>query len=43
MVTHDARYAQHADRIVHLFDGVIVEDEETERQAVTKHEKASGN
>jgi len=20
MVTHDARYAQHADRIVHLFD-----------------------
>ena len=27
MVTHDARYAQHADRIVHLFDGVIVEEE----------------
>jgi putative ABC transport system ATP-binding protein len=26
MVTHDARYAQHADRIVHLFDGVIVSE-----------------
>lgn len=29
MVTHDARYAQHANRIVHLFDGVIVEEEVT--------------
>ena len=27
MVTHDARYAQHADRIVHLFDGLIIEEE----------------
>src|SRR5690242_4711335 len=27
MVTHDPRYAQHADRIVHLFDGQIVEEE----------------
>ncbi len=27
MVTHDARYAQHADRIVHLFDGLIVDEE----------------
>jgi putative ABC transport system ATP-binding protein len=27
MVTHDRRYAQHADRIVHLFDGLIVEEE----------------
>ena len=26
MVTHDQRYAQHADRIVHLFDGHIVEE-----------------
>jgi putative ABC transport system ATP-binding protein len=23
MVTHDARYAQHADREVHLFDGRV--------------------
>lgn len=27
MVTHDSRYAHHADRIVHLFDGQIVEVE----------------
>jgi len=27
MVTHDPRYAQHADRVVHLFDGLIVEEE----------------
>jgi len=26
MVTHDPRYAQHADRIIHLFDGLIVEE-----------------
>jgi ABC-type lipoprotein export system ATPase subunit len=26
MVTHDPRYAQQADRIVHLFDGLIVEE-----------------
>ncbi|MGZ8710693.1 MAG: ABC transporter ATP-binding protein [Thermoanaerobaculia bacterium] len=27
MVTHDPRYAKHADRSVHLFDGRIVEEE----------------
>ena len=32
MVTHDARYAQHADRAVHLFDGRVVE-ERSEAQA----------
>lgn len=26
MVTHDARYARHADRSVHLFDGQVVEE-----------------
>jgi putative ABC transport system ATP-binding protein len=26
MVTHDARYAEHADRSVHLFDGRVIED-----------------
>ncbi|PYL64791.1 MAG: ABC transporter ATP-binding protein, partial [Verrucomicrobia bacterium] len=26
MVTHDERFAQHADRTVHLFDGHIVEE-----------------
>jgi len=28
MVTHDPCYAQHSDRIVHLFDGQIVEEEQ---------------
>jgi putative ABC transport system ATP-binding protein len=27
MVTHDPRYAQHADRTIHLFDGRVVEEE----------------
>ena len=27
MVTHDERYAHHAERTIHLFDGRIVEDE----------------
>jgi putative ABC transport system ATP-binding protein len=27
MVTHDPRYAKHADRTIHLFDGRVVEDE----------------
>jgi putative ABC transport system ATP-binding protein len=27
MVTHDPRYAEHADRSVHLFDGRVVKDE----------------
>src|SRR6478735_7937213 len=26
MVTHDQRFAQHADRTIHLFDGRVVED-----------------
>lgn len=29
MVTHDPRYARHAQRTVHLFDGRIVDDEKT--------------
>ncbi|MDP3909409.1 MAG: ABC transporter ATP-binding protein [Gemmatimonadales bacterium] len=27
MVTHDPRYAEHADRAIHLFDGQVVRDE----------------
>src|SRR5207244_4002432 len=30
MVTHDARYAGHADRAVHLFDGALVDREMAE-------------
>jgi putative ABC transport system ATP-binding protein len=26
MVTHDTRFARHADRTIHLFDGGIVEE-----------------
>jgi putative ABC transport system ATP-binding protein len=33
MVTHDNRYAAHADRTVHLFDGRVVEDSSIEAQA----------
>ena len=32
MVTHDQRYAQHADRIVHLFDGLMVDEKEEASQ-----------
>lgn len=32
MVTHDPRYARHADRIIHLFDGRIVEEEDIEKE-----------
>src|SRR5215213_5820592 len=34
MVTHDPRYAKHADRTVHLFDGRVVEEE---RMPVEEH------
>jgi len=35
MVTHDNRYAKHADRTVHLFDGRVVEDSSVEAQATS--------
>ena len=28
MVTHDPRYARHADRSIHLFDGRVVEEQD---------------
>jgi len=34
MVTHDTRFARHADRTVHLFDGQIVDEEGREGSAV---------
>jgi putative ABC transport system ATP-binding protein len=27
MVTHDPRYARHAERTIHLFDGRVVEEQ----------------
>ena len=35
MVTHDGRFAKHADRTVHLFDGKVVEETESVRAAET--------
>ena len=33
MVTHDPRYAAYSDRIIHLFDGRIVEESAEDQQA----------
>jgi len=35
MVTHDARFAKHAERTIHLFDGKVVEETEAAKQAET--------
>lgn len=35
MVTHDPRYARHAERTVHLFDGQIVDEPHVEADTVT--------
>ena len=42
MVTHDPRYAAHADRTIHLFDGRVVEDEsgETAKEHESKLEES---
>jgi len=37
MVTHDPRYAEHADRAIHLFDGQIVRDESSHDAEELKH------
>jgi putative ABC transport system ATP-binding protein len=43
MVTHDPRYARHAGRAVHMFDGRIVEEEEAaRREQETTELKQSG-
>jgi ABC-type siderophore export system fused ATPase/permease subunit len=39
MVTHDPRFAQNADRIVHLFDGAIVEEEAGANRRETQEAK----
>jgi putative ABC transport system ATP-binding protein len=35
MVTHDPRYAQYADRSIHLFDGRVVEETAEATSAAT--------
>jgi len=37
MVTHDLRYAAHADRSVHLFDGRVIEEGESRERAFAMH------
>ncbi|HSB11411.1 MAG TPA: ABC transporter ATP-binding protein [Blastocatellia bacterium] len=37
MVTHDQRYAAHADRSVHLFDGRVVDETESKEKALAMH------
>ncbi len=41
MVTHDQRFARHADRTVHLFDGRIVSEEEAAREAQAAQDPAA--
>jgi putative ABC transport system ATP-binding protein len=33
-VTHDPRFAKHAERTIHLFDGKVVEETEAAREVV---------
>jgi putative ABC transport system ATP-binding protein len=43
MVTHDPRFAQHAERTILLFDGRVVEDEKGEERVHSEEElKESG-
>jgi putative ABC transport system ATP-binding protein len=43
MVTHDPRFARHAERSIHLFDGRVVEEEKGEERAHSEEElKESG-
>jgi putative ABC transport system ATP-binding protein len=43
MVTHDPRFAKHAGRTIHLFDGRVVEEEKGEERAHSEEElKESG-
>ena len=41
MVTHDPRYARHAQRTVHLFDGRIVDDQKTAPDETSVSDKKS--
>src|SRR5207253_3922069 len=42
MVTHDPRYAKHADRSIHLFDGRVVEEDGLKNRAGEKELEESG-
>ncbi len=36
MVTHDTRFAKHAERTIHLFDGKVIEETEAEQHAASQ-------
>ncbi len=40
MVTHDPRYAEHAERSVHLFDGQVIRDERQQPRAIRELEES---
>jgi putative ABC transport system ATP-binding protein len=40
MVTHDPRYARHADRSIHLFDGRVVEEDGTGKRGEKELEES---
>ena len=42
MVTHDPRYAKHAERSIHLFDGRVVEEDATKSEVGVKDLEESG-
>jgi putative ABC transport system ATP-binding protein len=42
MVTHDSRFAQYAQRTVHLFDGQIVAENEEKAGAIPQNIRVSG-
>jgi putative ABC transport system ATP-binding protein len=42
MVTHDPRFARHADRQIHLFDGRVVEESSEQEPGVRSQESESG-
>ena len=42
MVTHDPRYARHADRSIHLFDGRVVEEDGAGKKTGERELEESG-
>lgn len=38
LITHERYVAEHADRIIHILDGAIIEDERNHRKHIARHE-----
>ena len=43
MVTHDPRYARHADRSIHLFDGRVVEEDGSKARRARRSSKRAAS